>query len=78
MQRTEHDRVCFGRSGIHGWGLFARRDIQEGEMVWNLNIELHVLLKSYYVVKFMYILEKLFRNVEACVWFRFLNTVVNR
>ncbi|KAH9723999.1 Histone-lysine N-methyltransferase ATX5 [Citrus sinensis] len=31
--RTEHDRVCFGRSGIHGWGLFARRNIQEGEMV---------------------------------------------
>ncbi|KAH7543867.1 hypothetical protein JRO89_XS15G0035600 [Xanthoceras sorbifolium] len=30
--RTEHDRVCFGRSGIHGWGLFARRNIQEGEM----------------------------------------------
>ena len=27
------DRVCFGRSGIHGWGLFARRNIQEGEMV---------------------------------------------
>lgn len=55
MQRTEHDRVCFGRSGIHGWGLFARRDIQEGEMVQNLNIELHVLLKSYYVVKFMFL-----------------------
>ncbi|GAV66205.1 PWWP domain-containing protein/SET domain-containing protein/PHD_2 domain-containing protein/zf-HC5HC2H_2 domain-containing protein [Cephalotus follicularis] len=33
LQRTEMDRVCFGRSGIHGWGLFARRDIQEGEMV---------------------------------------------
>ncbi|GAB2265081.1 hypothetical protein Dimus_000148 [Dionaea muscipula] len=33
LQRTENDRVCFGRSGIHGWGLFARRDIQEGEMV---------------------------------------------
>ncbi|CAH2077734.1 unnamed protein product [Thlaspi arvense] len=31
--RTEMDRVCFGRSGIHGWGLFARRIIQEGEMV---------------------------------------------
>jgi len=27
------ERVCFGRSGIHGWGLFARRNIQEGEMV---------------------------------------------
>ncbi|KAG9133166.1 hypothetical protein Leryth_023421 [Lithospermum erythrorhizon] len=33
LQRTENDRVCFGRSGIHRWGLFARRDIPEGEMV---------------------------------------------
>jgi hypothetical protein len=33
LQRTEMERVCFGRSGIHGWGLFARRNIQEGEMV---------------------------------------------
>ncbi|KAL3524406.1 hypothetical protein ACH5RR_017240 [Cinchona calisaya] len=33
LQRTEMDRVCFGRSGIHGWGLFARRNILEGEMV---------------------------------------------
>ncbi|XP_071732230.1 histone-lysine N-methyltransferase ATX4-like [Rutidosis leptorrhynchoides] len=33
LQRTENDRVCFGRSGIHGWGLFARRNIMEGEMV---------------------------------------------
>ncbi|XP_010482736.1 PREDICTED: histone-lysine N-methyltransferase ATX5-like isoform X2 [Camelina sativa] len=33
LQRTEMDRVCFGRSGIHGWGLFARRNIQEGDMV---------------------------------------------
>ncbi|OVA14038.1 hypothetical protein BVC80_1787g116 [Macleaya cordata] len=33
LQRIEHDRVCFGRSGIHGWGLFARQDIQEGDMV---------------------------------------------
>ncbi|OMO88385.1 hypothetical protein CCACVL1_08420 [Corchorus capsularis] len=33
LQRTENDRVCFGRSGIHGWGLFARKNIQEGEMV---------------------------------------------
>ncbi|WOL01484.1 histone-lysine N-methyltransferase ATX4-like [Canna indica] len=33
LQSTEHSRVCFGRSGIHGWGLFARRNIQEGEMV---------------------------------------------
>ncbi|KAL3838077.1 hypothetical protein ACJIZ3_022668 [Penstemon smallii] len=33
LQRTEKDRVSFGRSGIHGWGLFAHRDILEGEMV---------------------------------------------
>ncbi|CAI9762478.1 unnamed protein product [Fraxinus pennsylvanica] len=33
LQRTEKDRVCFGRSEIHGWGLFARRNILEGEMV---------------------------------------------
>ncbi|XP_077251288.1 histone-lysine N-methyltransferase ATX4-like [Tasmannia lanceolata] len=33
LQLTEQRRVCFGRSGIHGWGLFARRKIQEGEMV---------------------------------------------
>ncbi|GAY45711.1 hypothetical protein CUMW_091430 [Citrus unshiu] len=33
LQRTEKHRVCFGKSGIHGWGLFARRHIQEGEMV---------------------------------------------
>lgn len=33
LQNTENQRVCFGKSGIHGWGLFARRSIQEGEMV---------------------------------------------
>ncbi|XP_015577364.2 histone-lysine N-methyltransferase ATX3 [Ricinus communis] len=33
LQKTECHRVCFGKSGIHGWGLFARRNIQEGEMV---------------------------------------------
>ncbi|XP_074582265.1 histone-lysine N-methyltransferase ATX4-like [Curcuma longa] len=33
LQSTEYSRVCFGRSGIHGWGLFACRNIQEGEMV---------------------------------------------
>ncbi|XP_009774695.1 histone-lysine N-methyltransferase ATX4-like isoform X2 [Nicotiana tabacum] len=33
LQTTESRRVCFGKSGIHGWGLFARRSIQEGEMV---------------------------------------------
>ncbi|GAB2271809.1 hypothetical protein Dimus_006640 [Dionaea muscipula] len=33
LQRMELQRVCFGKSGIHGWGLFARRSIQEGEMI---------------------------------------------
>ncbi|XP_071716916.1 histone-lysine N-methyltransferase ATX3-like [Rutidosis leptorrhynchoides] len=33
LQRTENRRVCFGKSAIHGWGLFARRKILEGEMV---------------------------------------------
>nr|CAD1843282.1 unnamed protein product [Ananas comosus var. bracteatus] len=33
LQKTEKYRVCFGKSAIHGWGLFARRNIQEGEMV---------------------------------------------
>ncbi|KAI3741378.1 hypothetical protein L1987_59050 [Smallanthus sonchifolius] len=33
QRRTEKHRVCFGKSGIHGWGLFARRKILEGEMV---------------------------------------------
>lgn len=33
LQITEKQQVCFGKSGIHGWGLFARRDIHEGEMV---------------------------------------------
>lgn len=32
-QNTENQRVCFGKSGIHGWGLFARRSIHEGDMV---------------------------------------------
>ncbi|KAL9228998.1 hypothetical protein vseg_004517 [Gypsophila vaccaria] len=33
LQKTELQRVCFGKSRIHGWGLFARQSIQEGEMV---------------------------------------------
>ncbi|XP_042003568.1 histone-lysine N-methyltransferase ATX4-like isoform X1 [Salvia splendens] len=33
LQKTEKDKVCFGQSAIHGWGLFARRNILEGEMV---------------------------------------------
>ncbi|XP_073136660.1 histone-lysine N-methyltransferase ATX3-like [Henckelia pumila] len=33
LKKTENYRVCFGKSRIHGWGLFARQNIQEGEMV---------------------------------------------
>ncbi|XP_055828536.1 histone-lysine N-methyltransferase ATX4-like [Solanum dulcamara] len=33
LSRTINHRVCFGKSGIHGWGLFAKRKLQEGEMV---------------------------------------------
>lgn len=33
LQSTEQTRVCFGKSRIHGWGLFACRSLQEGEMV---------------------------------------------
>ncbi|MED6174976.1 hypothetical protein PIB30_074103 [Stylosanthes scabra] len=33
LQKTESSRVCLGKSGVHGWGLFARRELQEGEMV---------------------------------------------
>ncbi|PHU23731.1 Histone-lysine N-methyltransferase ATX3 [Capsicum chinense] len=33
LSRTINHRICFGKSGIHGWGLFAKRKLQEGEMV---------------------------------------------
>ncbi|KAL2345434.1 hypothetical protein Fmac_006719 [Flemingia macrophylla] len=33
LRKTEIERICLGKSGIHGWGLFARRDLPEGEMV---------------------------------------------
>ncbi|TVU22885.1 hypothetical protein EJB05_32606 [Eragrostis curvula] len=33
LQKTENKRVSCGLSGIHGWGLFAAKNIQEGEMV---------------------------------------------
>ncbi|KAH1076708.1 hypothetical protein GLYMA_19G066800v4 [Glycine max] len=42
LQRTENERVCFGRSGIHGWGLFARQNIQEGEMLFKISEEVVV------------------------------------
>ncbi|XP_051145180.1 histone-lysine N-methyltransferase ATX3-like [Andrographis paniculata] len=33
LKKTEIYRICFGKSRIHGWGLFARRNIKGGEMV---------------------------------------------
>ncbi|CAA0827211.1 Histone-lysine N-methyltransferase ATX3 [Striga hermonthica] len=33
LQMEEKYRVCFGKSRIHNWGLFARRSICEGEMI---------------------------------------------
>lgn len=56
LQKTEKDRVCFGRSGIHGWGLFARRNIVEGEMVcpskhntsWNTCSSFHSCLTVFW------------------------------
>ncbi|MCO5561749.1 hypothetical protein L7F22_015372 [Adiantum nelumboides] len=33
LEQTQSSRICFGKSAIHKWGLFARHDIQEGEMV---------------------------------------------
>uniref|UniRef100_A0ACD5VDD2 Uncharacterized protein n=1 Tax=Avena sativa TaxID=4498 RepID=A0ACD5VDD2_AVESA len=33
LQKTENKRICCGRSGVHGWGLFAAKKIQEGQMV---------------------------------------------
>lgn len=33
LSRTINHRICFGKSGIHGWGLFAKRKLQQGEMV---------------------------------------------
>ncbi|KAI5075023.1 hypothetical protein GOP47_0010984 [Adiantum capillus-veneris] len=33
LEWMQSSRICFGKSAIHKWGLFARQDIQEGEMV---------------------------------------------
>ncbi|MCD7447927.1 hypothetical protein HAX54_036295 [Datura stramonium] len=33
LSRTINHRICLGKSSIHGWGLFARRKLQEGEMI---------------------------------------------
>lgn len=30
---TEHARIAFGKSGIHGWGLFARAPMKQDSMV---------------------------------------------
>lgn len=34
LRSTENYRVCFGKSRIHGFGLFARINLQEGEMIF--------------------------------------------
>ncbi|KAH7293041.1 hypothetical protein KP509_28G009100 [Ceratopteris richardii] len=33
LKKTQNSRICFGKSAIHKWGLFARQDIQEGDWV---------------------------------------------
>ncbi|KAH7315192.1 hypothetical protein KP509_21G038700 [Ceratopteris richardii] len=33
LDKTQGSRICIGKSAIHDWGLFARRDIEQGEMV---------------------------------------------
>jgi hypothetical protein len=33
VQATEKSRLSFGKSGIHGWGLIARKTILEGDYV---------------------------------------------
>eukprot|EP00899_Mesostigma_viride_P027997 jgi/Mesvir1/8382/Mv12628-RA.2 len=33
VRERVRDRLCFGKSAIHGWGLFARDAFQQGEMV---------------------------------------------
>ncbi|KAK4362484.1 hypothetical protein RND71_017725 [Anisodus tanguticus] len=33
LSKTINHRICFGKSGIHGWGLFAKREFREGDMV---------------------------------------------
>jgi SET domain-containing protein len=51
VQKTENKRVSCGLSGIHGWGLFAARNIQEGQMVHHIKsnqIRLSVLILLYY------------------------------
>lgn len=56
FQKTENHRVCFGKSSIHGWGLFARRDLQEGEMVtycinlwWSLKCKIGTCLQFHLI-----------------------------
>ncbi|KAL6569625.1 hypothetical protein OROMI_014139 [Orobanche minor] len=33
LKMTQYYRVCFGKSRIHGWGLFAKRSIGQGQMI---------------------------------------------
>ena len=37
---TEHERLSFGKSGIHGWGLFAKVPIRQDMMVVEFRGEL--------------------------------------
>ncbi|CAD7696632.1 unnamed protein product [Ostreobium quekettii] len=32
-QATERERITFGKSGIHGWGLFARKELAQDSMI---------------------------------------------
>jgi len=93
LQKTENHRVCFGKSGIHGWGLFARRNIQEGEMVLHLSVWPVgcVLLKhplfclaglsvTAFVIPLLYLtsLEVLLSQDQACLSFLFNNIPFSR
>lgn len=37
---TERERITFGKSGIHGWGIFAKRDMKQDSMVTEFRGEL--------------------------------------
>ena len=62
FQRTENHRVSFGKSGIHGWGLFARRNIQEGEMVRNT-----VVHRSHFFCVCIFVCMHLNKCLSICI-----------
>jgi SET domain-containing protein len=33
LHSTVHERVTFGKSGVHGWGLMAKRELKAGTMI---------------------------------------------